>query len=139
MAQENAQNLVDRVSFLKHSFVDFPRFKAGDTVEVHVKVKEGEKERVQKFKGVVIKVQGSGMGRSFTVRKISSGIGVERTFPFASPNVVKVDLIAIGKIRKSRLFYLRERAGKKARIVSTLVTPESSQAKSKKAAKTTES
>ncbi len=95
-------------------------FQTGDTIGVHVKVKEGEKERIQLFKGVVLKIQGSGIGRSFTVRKMSSGIGVERTFPFASPAVDKVELIAHGKIRRSRLFYLRNLRGKAAKIKSEL-------------------
>ena len=105
---------------------DYPKFKSGDTIEVHVKVKEGEKERVQKFKGVVTKVQGKDMGKAFTVRKISSGIGVERTFPFASPSIDKVELISTGKVRRSRLFYLRALKGKKARIESTLVQSQNS-------------
>ncbi|MFK8138372.1 MAG: 50S ribosomal protein L19 [Bdellovibrionales bacterium] len=118
-------DLVQRVTTARHNFVEVPKFKTGDTVEVHVKVKEGDKERIQKFKGTVIKVQGSGMGKAFTVRKVTSGVGVERTFPLASPNVSKIDLIAIGKVRQSRLYYLRELQGKKARIVSELVTKKS--------------
>ena len=119
------RDLVNRVTKDKHTFIDYPKFRSGDTVEVHVKVKEGEKERIQKFKGLVIKVQGSDMGKSFTVRKISSGIGVERTFPFASPNIAKVDVIALGKVRRSRIYYIRKLFGKKARIESTLVTQSS--------------
>ena len=99
----------------KTALVDFSM---GDTVEVHVKVKEGEKERIQIFKGVVIKNQGSGMGRSFTVRKISDGVGVERTFPYNSPAVEKVTLISHGKVRRGKLYYLRGLKGKKARIAS---------------------
>ena len=97
-------------------------FKSGDTVEVSVKVREGEKERIQVFKGVVMKIEGSGASRSFTVRKISDGVGVERTFPFGSPSVEKVKLIAHGKVRRARLNYLRKRAGKAARIESEMVT-----------------
>lgn len=98
-------------------------FRSGDTVNVFVKVKEGEKERTQVYKGVVIKVQGEGNTRAFTVRKMSNGVGVERTFPMASPSVEKVELIARGNVRRSRLYYLRGRAGKAARIDSELATP----------------
>jgi large subunit ribosomal protein L19 len=96
-------------------------FKAGDTVGVYVRVKEGDKERVQLYKGVVLKVQGSGVGRSFTVRKISAGVGVERTFPFSSPILDRVEVIARGKVRRSRLYFLRNLKGKAARLTSTLV------------------
>ncbi|MAF91528.1 MAG: 50S ribosomal protein L19 [Bdellovibrionaceae bacterium] len=119
-------DIVKKVTAGRHSFNEVPEFGTGDTVEVHVKVKEGEKERIQKFKGTVIKTQGTGTAHSFTVRKMASGVGVERTFPFASPNVAQVDLLARGKIRQSRLYYLRELRGKKARITSELVTPASS-------------
>jgi large subunit ribosomal protein L19 len=96
-------------------------FKAGDTVGVYVKVREGDKERVQLYKGVVVKVQGSGMGRAFTVRKISAGVGVERTFPFTSPILDRVELISRGKVRRSRLYFLRTLKGKAARLTSELV------------------
>jgi large subunit ribosomal protein L19 len=96
-------------------------FKAGDTVGVYVRIREGEKDRVQLYKGVVMKVQGSGQGRSFTVRKVSAGVGVERTFPFSSPAVDRVELIAIGKVRRSRLYFLRGLKGKAARLTSELV------------------
>lgn len=101
-----------------------PEFQSGDTVGVYVKVKEGEKERVQLFKGVVLKVQGSGSGRSFTVRKISSGVGVERTFPLLSPAIDRVELISRGKVRRSRLFFLRGLKGRSARLDSELVFAE---------------
>jgi large subunit ribosomal protein L19 len=96
-------------------------FSTGDTVGVHVRVREGDKERVQLYKGVVLKMQGKGISRSFTVRKISAGVGVERTFPFASPLVDKVDLIARGKVRRSKLYFLRGLRGKAARLTSELV------------------
>ena len=115
------RDFVNKVTKDKQAAKVYPQFTSGDTVEVHVKVREGEKERVQKFKGVVIKVQGKDMGKSFTVRKMSSGIGVERTFPFTSPMIDKVDLIATGKVRRSRIYYIRKLFGKKARIKSTLV------------------
>lgn len=95
-------------------------FGPGDTVGVYVRIREGDKDRVQLYKGVVLKVQGSGAGRSFTVRKISAGVGVERTFPFASPSIDRVELIAHGKIRRSRLYFLRNLKGKAARLTSEL-------------------
>ena len=107
-------------------------FKAGDSVGVYVKIKEGEKERTQLFKGIVLKIQGSGVGRSFTVRKMSSGVGVEKTFPYTSPSIEKVQVYARGKVRRSRLFYLRELSGRAARITSTLVQEESQSSKKKK-------
>jgi large subunit ribosomal protein L19 len=93
-----------------------PKFQTGDTVGVYVKVKEGEKERVQLYSGVVLKVQGSGAGRSFTVRKIASGVGVERTFPLLSPIIDRIELISRGKVRRARLFYLRGLKGRSARL-----------------------
>jgi large subunit ribosomal protein L19 len=93
-------------------------FRSGDTVGVYVKVKEGEKERVQLFTGVVMKVQGSGVSRTFTVRKISSGVGVERTFPVASPSIDRIEIISRGKVRRSRLFFLRGLKGRSARLDS---------------------
>ena len=125
-------DLIRRVTLGKSNAQNLETFKSGDTVGVHVKIKEGAKERVQLFKGIVLKVQGSGMGRTFTVRKMSSGIGVERIFPFASPAIDKIDVIARGKVRRNKLFYLRELRGKAARITSELVTQTS---KKKKAAK----
>jgi large subunit ribosomal protein L19 len=94
----------------------FPAFRAGDTVRVHVRIVEGDKERVQAFEGVVIRRRRGGNRSSFTVRKISYGVGVERTFPCASPRVEKVEVLAKGKVRRARLYYLRERTGKAARI-----------------------
>jgi len=99
---------------------NLPDFQSGDTVGVYVKVKEGEKERVQLFSGVVLKVQGSGPSRSFTVRKIASGVGVERTFPLLSPSIERVELISRGKIRRSRLFFLRGLKGRSARLDSEI-------------------
>ena len=95
---------------------DLPPFRAGDTVRVHVKVREGEKERTQIFEGVVIRRRNGGTSASFTVRKISYGVGVERIFPLHSPMVAKVEVKARGRVRRSRLFYLRELTGKAARI-----------------------
>lgn len=99
---------------------NLPQFSTGDTVSVAVKVKEGEKERIQAFKGVVLKIQGSGTNKTFTVRKVSEGIGVERTFPFNSPSVDSVTVLAYGKNRRSRLFYLRDLKGRAAKVKSEL-------------------
>ena len=95
---------------------DVPDFKAGDTVNVHVRIKEGEKERIQQFKGVCIQRRGEAATETFTVRKISSGIGVERIFPIHSPSIDKIDVLRKGRVRRARLFYLREKVGKQARI-----------------------
>jgi large subunit ribosomal protein L19 len=93
-----------------------PDFKVGDTVKVSVLIKEGEKERAQAFEGVVIKKTGSGARASFTVRKVSYGVGVERVFPLHTPRIEKIELVARGRVRRARLFYLRDLAGKAARI-----------------------
>jgi large subunit ribosomal protein L19 len=95
---------------------DLPDFRAGDTVRVHVRITEGDKERIQAFEGVVLRRQRGGIHSTFTVRKVSYGVGVERIFPTNSPMVARVDLVSRGQVRRSRLFYLRERAGKAARI-----------------------
>lgn len=95
---------------------DLPDFKAGDTVAVHYKVLEGEKERLQTFQGVVLQKRGSGINATFTVRKVSNGIGVERIFPLHSPNISGIDLLRMGRVRRAKIFYLRERKGKAARI-----------------------
>lgn len=94
----------------------YPKFKAGDNVTVNYKIVEGNKERIQSFKGDVLKVQGTGATASFTVRKISDGVGVERIFPLYSPNIDGILLHKVGKVRRAKLYYLRERAGKAARI-----------------------
>lgn len=99
---------------------DFEGFRSGDIVAVSVRVREGEKERIQIYRGRVIRVSGAGASRSFTVRKISGGVGVERTFPFASPVVADVKVISHGKVRRSRLYYLRNLKGKAANIESEL-------------------
>jgi len=95
---------------------DLPEFRAGDTVNVHVKVIEGTRSRVQQFQGVVIRVQGSGIGRSFTVRKVSFGVGVERTFPLHSPIFEKIEVVTRGDVRRAKLYYLRNLRGKAAKI-----------------------
>jgi len=93
-----------------------PSFKSGDTVTVHYKIKEGNKERIQQFQGVVIQRKGTGATETFTVRKISGGVGVERIFPLNSPNIAKVDVNKKGIVRRARLYYLRGKVGKGARI-----------------------
>ena len=95
---------------------DFPKFKAGDNITVNYKIIEGTKERIQSFKGDVIKLQGSGSTASFTVRKISDGVGVERLFPMHSPNVDSIVVNKAGRVRRAKLYYQRERSGKSARI-----------------------
>ncbi|MDG2455476.1 MAG: 50S ribosomal protein L19 [Bacteroidia bacterium] len=95
---------------------DLPVFAAGDNVSVHYKIKEGEKERIQVFQGTVLQRRNAGLDETFTVRKISSGIGVERIFPTHSPNIDKIDVNRRGKVRRARIFYLRGRSGKSARI-----------------------
>ncbi len=95
---------------------DIPSFRPGDTLKVHVKVIEGSRERVQLFEGVVIKRQGGGIAETFTVRKISYGVGVERTFPINSPKIDKIEVVRYGKVRRAKLYYLRDLRGKAARI-----------------------
>jgi large subunit ribosomal protein L19 len=95
---------------------EFPEFKAGDTVTVHYKIVEGNKERIQQYRGVVLQRHGSGATETFTVRKMSGNIGVERIFPFASPFIDKIELNKHGRVRRARIFYLRGLTGKKARI-----------------------
>ena len=97
---------------------DFPVFNTGDRIKVHVRVIEGNKERIQPFEGDVISVRGDGNNKTFTVRKISSGVGVERIFPFNSPKISKIELIRQGKVRRAKLYYLRNLSGKAARIKS---------------------
>ncbi|HVM12381.1 MAG TPA: 50S ribosomal protein L19 [Actinomycetota bacterium] len=95
---------------------DLPDFRPGDTVKVHVRVVEGNRERIQIFQGVVIRRRGGGLRESFTARKVSFGVGVERTFPLHSPSVAKIEVVTRGDVRRAKLYYLRERRGKRARI-----------------------
>jgi len=95
---------------------DVPEFRAGDTLKVHVKVVEGNRSRVQVFQGIVIRRKGSGSRETFTVRKVSFGVGVERTFPLHSPRIERVDVVRHGRVRRSKLYYLRSLAGKAARL-----------------------
>lgn len=110
---------MDRIKQLEKEIApvkQHPDFKAGDTVTVHYKIVEGNKERVQRYQGVVIQRKGSGSTATFTVRKISNNIGVERIFPVASPFIDRIDVNKVGRVRRARIFYLRERRGKSARI-----------------------
>jgi len=108
----NKTDLIDQA----HLRDDLPDFRPGDTVKVHVRVVEGNRERIQVFQGVVIRRQGGGLQETFTVRKISFGVGVERTFPLHSPSIAKLEIVSRGHVRRAKLYYLRERRGKKARI-----------------------
>ena len=108
-------NIIDRLE-LEQLKKDIPRFKAGDTIKVHVKITEGEKQRIQIFQGVCIKRVNSGLGSSYTVRKMSGAIGVERIFPLHSPNIEKIEVIRVGQVRRAKLYYLRNLRGKAARI-----------------------
>ena len=108
----NPTDLVDRSSLRD----DVPAFSPGDTVKVHVRVVEGTRERIQVFQGVVIRRQGSGIRETFTVRKLSFGVGVERTFPVHSPILAKIEVDRLGDVRRAKLYYLRDRIGKKAKI-----------------------
>ena len=103
--------------FANEKVASYPKFKAGDTITVTYRIKEGDKERLQKFKGVVIQIKGgSPATKTFTIRKISNGVGVERIFPFNSPFIESIEVNKVGKVRRARIFYLRELSGKKARI-----------------------
>jgi large subunit ribosomal protein L19 len=108
----NPTDLVERA----HLREDVPDFKPGDTVKIHVRVVEGERERIQVFEGIVIRRRGSQLSATFTVRKISFGVGVERTFPVHSPMISKVEIVTRGDVRRAKLYYLRSRIGKKAKV-----------------------
>ena len=101
---------------------DLPKLETGDTVRVYVKVVEGNRERLQNFEGVVIKMQGGGIRKTFTVRRISYGVGVERTFPYHSPRIGRIEVVRHGVVRRAKLYYLRERTGKAAKIKERIVT-----------------
>jgi large subunit ribosomal protein L19 len=107
---------IEDIEQLSSKKVIKPKFSVGDTVKVWMKVVEGEKERVQPFQGTVIRIRGRGTGQSFTVRKVTGGVGVERVFPMKSPSLSKVEILRRGKVRRAKLFYLRERKGKSARV-----------------------
>jgi large subunit ribosomal protein L19 len=112
--------MADLIKVVEQEFAkvreSIPAFRPGDTINVHVKIKEGNKERVQQFQGTVIQRRGAGNGETFTVRKVSNGVGVERIFPIVSPSIDKVEVIKEGKVRRAKLYYMKGRQGKSARI-----------------------
>lgn len=108
----NGLEIVER-SYMRD---DLPEFGPGDTVKVHYKVTEGGKDRIQMIQGTVLRIQRGGLGKTFTVRKLSFGVGVERTFPIHSPKIQKIEVLMVGKVRRAKLYYLRDRVGKKAKI-----------------------
>ena len=115
---------MDLVKFVEEQVIaknEFPSFKSGDTVSVHYKIREGNKERIQIYQGVVLQRNSVGASETFTVRKMSNGVGVERIFPINSPNIAKIEVNSYGKVRRAKLFYLRELTGKAARIKSKRV------------------
>lgn len=109
---------MDLIKLVETEYIkkDIPTFKAGDTIKVYIKIKEGSKERIQQFQGVVISRRGTGTGAMFTVRKISNGVGVERTFPLHCPTIDKIEFVRAGSVRRAKLYYLRKLRGKAARI-----------------------
>ena len=110
---------MDAISFVQEQLskkLSFPAFKSGDNIVVNYQIKEGDKVRTQAYRGDVLQIKGTGATKTFTVRKISNGVGVERIFPFASPNIESIEVLKRGKVRRARLYYLRELVGKKARI-----------------------
>ena len=110
-------NVLDQIT-MDYKKEDIPEFKVGDTLRVHVKIIEGQRERIQVFEGYVLKRQHGGINETFTVRKLSNGIGVEKTFPLHSPRIEKIEVVKKGKVRRAKLNYMRERTGKAARIKS---------------------
>ena len=108
-------NIIDKLE-MEQLKKDIPAFRAGDTLKVHVKITEGDKQRIQVYQGVCIKRVNSGLGSSYTVRKISGSVGVERIFPLHSPNIDKIEVLRLGKVRRAKLYYLRNLRGKAARI-----------------------
>lgn len=113
--EEKMANLIEEIT-QEQLRTDIPAFRPGDTVRVHARIVEGERERIQIFEGVVIKRRGTGISQSYTVRKISNGIGVERTFPLHTPRVAQIEVTRFGKVRRAKLYYLRALHGKAARI-----------------------
>jgi large subunit ribosomal protein L19 len=114
---DEKMNKLDKVKQMQLR-TDLPKFKPGDRINVHFRVIEGDKERIQQFEGDVISIRGSGIDQTFTVRKISSGVGVERIFPMHSPRIAKIEIVREGKVRRAKLYYLRKLSGKAAKIKS---------------------
>ena len=113
--QEDTMNVINELE-QRYKRDDTPAFRSGDLVRVHVRIKEGEKERVQLFEGNIIKIKGGGASKTFTVRKVSYGIGVERVFPVNSPRIAKIEIVGYGRVRRAKLYYVRKLRGKAARI-----------------------
>ncbi|WP_027399276.1 50S ribosomal protein L19 [Anaerovorax odorimutans] len=111
---------MDVIKMIEQEYVksDIPKFNVGDTLKVHIKIKEGSRERIQIFEGFVLKKQNGGLGETFTVRRIASGVGVEKTFPIHSPRIDKIEVVRQGDVRRAKLNYMRERTGKAAKIKS---------------------
>ena len=114
--EENPMNNIIEAFTSEQMKTEIPKFEIGDTVRVHNRIKEGQRERIQIYEGTVIAKRNGGITETFTVRRISYGVGVEKTFPLHSPNVVKVEVIRSGKVRRAKLFYLRDRVGKSAKV-----------------------
>lgn len=134
--QKETSNLASRVALVENEMIrkDFPKFAAGDTLRVHVRIKEGEKERIQAFEGFVIAKGNRGASKSFTVRKVSHGIGVERIFLETSPKIAKIEVVQMGRVRRAKLYYLRNLEGKAARVerdVEAVVAPTAAPAAAK--------
>ena len=110
-------NILDQIT-MDYKKTEIPEFNVGDTLKVHVKIVEGQRERIQIFEGYVLKMQHGGINETFTVRKLSQGVGVEKTFPLHSPRIEKIEVVKRGKVRRAKLNYMRERTGKAARIKS---------------------
>jgi large subunit ribosomal protein L19 len=115
---KEAIDMADLIKMVEQDYMkkEIPPFRPGDTVKVHVKVVEGSRERTQVFEGAVIRRRGTGLGETFTVRRVTYGVGVERTFPIHSPRLDKIEVVRQGRVRRARLYYLRQRVGKAARI-----------------------
>ena len=116
-------NILDVITE-EYKKTDIPKFSVGDTVRVHIKIKEGQRERIQVFEGFVLKRQNGGINETFTVRRIASGIGVEKTFPLHSPLIEKIELVKRGDVRRAKLNYMRQRTGKSAKIKAKVLTDE---------------
>ena len=115
--EKRIMNIIDAIT-QEYKRNDIPEFRVGDTVKVFIKIKEGNRERIQTFEGFVLKMQNGGISKTFTVRRIASGVGVEKTFPINSPKIEKVEVVKRGRVRRAKLNYMRERTGKAAKIKS---------------------
>lgn len=125
-------NVLDQIT-AEYKKSDIPAFNVGDTVKVHIKIKEGTRERIQIFEGFVLKRQHGGVRETFTVRRLASGVGVEKTFPLHSPKIDKIEVVKTGKVRRAKLHYMRERTGKSAKIKARVLTQEQIEAEAAEA------